>query len=115
MRKLMKLVGGAALMIGAVASGASTAQAERYNWSGLYFGGGAGYAWGDGLTDMSVSGVFVQRAAPDLNGGIWGGHVGLNYQMGAWVVGAEAQWLSGLDGSKLGPAFAPPSGLNLLK
>ena len=31
--------------------------------------------------------------------------------MGALVVGAEAQWLSGLDGSELAPAFPPPSNL----
>jgi outer membrane immunogenic protein len=83
--------------------------APVYNWSGIYGGVGGGYAWGSGLTDMSVSGVFIQRAAPNLDGGIWGGHVGANYQMGSWVVGAEAQWLSGRKGSELVPAFPPPS------
>jgi outer membrane immunogenic protein len=122
MRSVIRLGVVATLAIGAVAFETTIAQADGYgaaprlapqpyNWSGLYVGGAAGYAWGDGLTDMSVSGVFIQRASPDLNGGIWGGHIGLNYQMGALVVGAEAQWLSGLDGSELAPAFPPPSNL----
>ena len=117
MRTLMKLAAVATLTMGAISSDANVAQAdgyarparyapERFNWSGVYIGGGAGYAWGDGLTDMFVSGVFNQRGTPDLNGGIWGGHIGLNYQMGALVVGAEAQWLSGLEGSEITP-FIP--------
>lgn len=81
--------------------------ATAYDWSGVYVGGGAGYAWGRGLEDMTVGGTFLQRATPDLDGGIWGGHVGFNHQMGALVLGAEAQWLSGLDGSELAPAFPP--------
>jgi len=108
------------LVLGALSVGASVfmesaAQADGYergfaqpafSWSGIYLGGGGGYAWGDGLTDMSVSGVFIQRATPDLSGGIVGGHVGFNYQMGAVVVGAEAQILSGVKGGADAPAFA---------
>ena len=47
-----------------------------FTWSGIYVGGGAGYAWGHGLEDMSVSGVFNQRPSPDLGKGIVGGHWG---------------------------------------
>ena len=55
---------------------------------------------------MNVSGFFNQRATPDLSNGIVGGHIGLNYQMGSLVVGAEAQVLSGVRGSENAP-FIP--------
>jgi outer membrane immunogenic protein len=122
MYKFWKCLAVGALSLAASAALQSPAQADGYvrgyapvqpafSWSGIYVGGGAGYAWGRSVEDMTVGGTFIQRATPDLDGGIWGGHVGFNYQRGALVLGAEAQWLSGIDGSALGPAFAPPSTL----
>ena len=75
MRSVIRLSVVATLAIGAVAFETTIAQADGYgaaprlapqpyNWSGLYVGGAAGYAWGDGLTDMSVSGVFIQPPHP---------------------------------------------------
>jgi outer membrane immunogenic protein len=116
MRKFVKCLTVGALSLGASLPIEGAALADGYSrgygpgpafsWTGLYIGGGGGYAWGSGLTDMNVSGVFNQRATPDLNGGIVGGHIGLNYQMGALVVGAEAQILSGVSGSENAP-FIP--------
>jgi outer membrane immunogenic protein len=121
MRKLMKCLAFGALSLGA---SVSTAQADGYmreyapvtpafSWSGIYVGGTAGYAWGRGLEDMTPGGTFAQRATPDLDGAIWGGHIGFNYQMGALVLGAEAQLLSGIDGSQLAPAFPPATALQI--
>lgn len=95
-----------AAIVAAVSFAGGTAQAQQYNWSGLYFGGGVGYAWADGLTDMAQTGFFNQRATPELNGGIYGGHVGINQQYGEIVVGLEAQLLNGLDGTQIVP-FPP--------
>jgi outer membrane immunogenic protein len=122
MRNLLKYLTIGTLSLGALAGLESAAQADGYvrgyapiqpafSWSGIYVGGGGGYAWGRGSEDMTIAGTFIQRATPNLDGAIWGGHVGFNYQRGALVLGAEAQWLSGIDGSALGPAFAPPSTL----
>jgi outer membrane immunogenic protein len=113
MRRIVKRLTASALSLGASMLIASAALADGYvlsygpvpgfSWTGLYIGGGGGYAWGSGLTDMNVSGFFNQRATPDLSSGIFSGHIGLNYQMGFLVVGAEAQILSGVSGSENAP------------
>src|SRR5690349_5849346 len=113
MRRIVKRLTASALSFGASMLIASAALADGYvlsygpvpgfSWTGLYIGGGGGYAWGSGLTDMNVSGFFNQRATPDLSSGIFSGHIGLNYQMGFLVVGAEAQILSGVSGSENAP------------
>jgi len=45
-----------------------------FNWTGLYLGVNGGYGWG----------------GSGLNGGLAGGTLGYNYQMGQMVIGAEA-------------------------
>jgi hypothetical protein len=80
MRNVVKCLTVSALSLGAsmAIEGAALADgyvrgygpAPAFSWSGLYIGGGGGYAWGSGLTDMNVSGFFNQRATPDLNGGL---------------------------------------------
>jgi outer membrane immunogenic protein len=80
-----------------------------FTWTGFYVGANAGWGW---LDDNNTTGVFVPAGtfAPpfagvsgtlgggggggDDNGFIGGGQVGFNYQMGAFVIGAEAdiQW-----------------------
>jgi outer membrane immunogenic protein len=66
----------------------------NYNWSGLYAGGNGGYSWADGFT-LSNS-----AALDKINGGVVGGQVGYNWQLGVFVGGLEGdlQW-SGNQGS----------------
>lgn len=51
-----------------------------FSWTGFYVGGQLGYGWANadpGDNDSDVVG---------------GGHVGYNYDMGGWVIGAEADY-----------------------
>jgi outer membrane immunogenic protein len=60
--------------------------APAYNWSGWYLGINGGYGWGGSdWTDAigPISGKF------DVNGGLIGGTLGVNWQTGAWVLGLE--------------------------
>jgi outer membrane immunogenic protein len=60
-----------------------------YTWTGLYIGGNAGYA---GTTmDQTVSGG-GGTGSTDIPGFLVGGQVGGNYQIGAIVLGAEADF-----------------------
>jgi outer membrane immunogenic protein len=60
-----------------------------YTWTGLYIGGNAGYA---GTTvDQTVSGS-GGTGSTDIPGFLVGGQVGGNYQIGAIVLGAEADF-----------------------
>ncbi len=65
-----------------------------YSWTGIYIGLNAGYA---AVTDaQTISGAGVSGSgSTSIPGGIGGMQVGANYQMGAFVVGFEAD----LDGS----------------
>lgn len=79
------------------------------DWSGLYLGGHAGYAWGewDGRMETTAGDPPNNDAgfrptnhrALDGEGWLGGGQVGFNIQRGKWVGGleADASW-SGVDG-----------------
>ena len=58
-----------------------------FTWTGFYVGANAGYAWGN----VNANGANVGRVG-DLDGFIGGGQVGYNYQMGQFVIGAEADF-----------------------
>ncbi len=65
------------------------------SWTGLYIGGSIGHAWED------VLGAYI-IAPPnrhDTSGTrVYGGaHIGLQYQFGMFVLGAEAAWSNGFD------------------
>ena len=69
--------------------------APIYNWTGFYVGINGGYGWGE--SDRSApfgTGTF------DVSGGVVGGTLGYNYQMGQIVFGLEGDldW-SGIKGS----------------
>jgi outer membrane immunogenic protein len=69
--------------------------AAPYNWTGLYVGINGGGAWGNSQASVPFpSGSF------DTSGGLVGGTVGYNWQMGQIVFGLEgdADW-SGIKGS----------------
>jgi outer membrane immunogenic protein len=65
-----------------------------YSWSGLYLGVNAGYSGatlGETLSGGGVSG----SGSASISGGIGGAQIGYNYQLGAMVMGFEADF----DGS----------------
>ena len=70
-----------------------------YNWTGFYVGGNVGYSIGRNRTTSSVAraddsdrnfllGIFTLSPA----GAAAGFQVGYNRQIGAWVIGVEADW-----------------------
>jgi outer membrane immunogenic protein len=78
--------------------------APAWTWTGFYIGGHAGYGWGHESASEELFGpgtsvnplafglpippVFLSGTDP--KGGVWGGHFGYNWQMGAFVGGIEA-------------------------
>ena len=56
-----------------------------FSWTGFYVGANAGYAWGN----VNANGF---ANVGNLDGFIGGGQVGYNYQIGQFVVGAEADF-----------------------
>ena len=62
-----------------------------YNWTGLYLGLNAGYASATVANTLSGGGL-TDRAASTCPGGIGGAQIGYNYQIGAMVVGFEADF-----------------------
>jgi outer membrane immunogenic protein len=69
-----------------------------YNWTGFYVGVNGGYGWAtsSGTTTVGIPGLGAATgtSSGNTNGGVAGGQVGYNYQIGAVVLGAEAdmQW-----------------------
>jgi outer membrane immunogenic protein len=76
-----------------------------YNWTGFYVGINGGWSAGHSSRDLSffnaVTGATIVPGAgsnlgggTDLNGGVFGGQIGYNWQTANWVFGLEtdAQW-----------------------
>lgn len=80
-----------------------------YNWSGLYFGGSLGGAWGDS-SFVFDNGNPVPSNPIDFDGGFAGGaHLGLQHQWGNFVLGIETSVLfADLKGTSpcVNPAFS---------
>jgi outer membrane immunogenic protein len=74
--------------------------APVFTWTGFYVGGNAGYAWGN----VNTNGGIAVTNTGDLDGFVGGGQVGYNYQIGQFVLGAEADIQGGdlSTGSTLG-------------
>jgi len=77
------------------------------NWTGFYLGVNGGYSWGRSSRDLNffnpLNGVTLASGTGggrDLNGGLFGGQIGYNWQSANWVFGIEtdAQW-TGQKGS----------------
>ena len=79
--------------------------APYLNWSGFYIGINGGYSWGKADRTLTffntVTGVPIVPPVAlggtndsDLDGGLFGGQIGYNWQSGTWVFGLEtdAQW-----------------------
>ena len=56
-----------------------------FSWTGFYVGANAGYGWGN----VNANGW---ANVGDLDGFVGGGQIGYNYQMGQFVIGAEADF-----------------------
>lgn len=69
-----------------------------YSWNGIYGGANGGYGWGDFLPVGCVTKTKLLHFSPslELDGGLVGGQIGYNYQLGNWVFGVEIdyQWAS---------------------
>jgi outer membrane immunogenic protein len=81
--------------------------APIYNWSGFYVGLNGGYSWGRSSRDLNffnpltgVTFATASGAGRDLDGGVFGGQIGYNWQTSNWVFGIESdlQW-TGQQGS----------------
>jgi outer membrane immunogenic protein len=92
---------------------------EVMNWSGFYVGLNGGYSWGHSSRSLNffnpLNGVNILSATGtgrDINGGVFGGQIGYNWQAANWVFGieADAQW-TGQKGSTT--AFCPVAGCAL--
>src|SRR5262249_27774070 len=60
-----------------------------YSWSGFYVGFHGG--WGFGDVNFTKSAVVLLNNAHTMDGGLAGGHIGYNWQMGySWLIGIEA-------------------------
>jgi outer membrane immunogenic protein len=75
-----------------------------YTWTGLYWGANVGYSWGQAKYDATLIFAGATSRSQDINGAVGGVQSGYNYQIGAWVFGAETdiQW----SGQKGGATFA---------
>jgi outer membrane immunogenic protein len=84
-----------------------------WTWTGFYFGGNAGYGWGNGhvdfdpLPDPATFDTDPARLSPDPSGFIGGGQIGFNWQAWKWVVlGIETDFQgTDIEGRDRGNAF----------
>lgn len=83
----------------AVAPYSAAAPAAMYDWTGVYVGLQAGYAFGD--ADRENTAGFANSF--DINGFVGGVHAGYNYQINSIVLGVEGDVeFSGIDGDDAG-------------
>lgn len=68
-----------------------------YNWTGLYLGGHGGYSWGKEREQYSDQFTQGYDRSIDMNGAIFGGHIGAQKQFGRFVFGVEADWTKTLQ------------------
>jgi outer membrane immunogenic protein len=74
-----------------------------YSWTGFYIGAHLGGGWGD--KDWVAVGV-SPLGSHDISGFLGGGQVGFNFQMGAWVFGAEGDFSwANLEGNHVDTVF----------
>jgi outer membrane immunogenic protein len=84
--------------------------APQYNWSGLYVGGQAGVAFNRDSGAFSSDTSGFNGGNDDSNSGfIGGGHIGYDYQMGNFVIGAVAD-LNYID-AESNTSYTLPTGI----
>lgn len=81
-----------------------------YDWSGFYLGVNGG--WGSAQSCWDLVGTLVLQIPPvsegchSGSGGVVGGQIGYNFQMGSFVFGLDAQWdWARLTGSNIPAPF----------
>jgi len=82
------------------------------SWAGFYLGAHGGYGWGPGSYTRSLTSAapFVSIDGPQLKGGIYGGHVGYNWQFDRAVAGVELDFSgTGIGGTSSVTYQTPPS------
>jgi outer membrane immunogenic protein len=98
-----------------------------YSWSGFYSGLNAGYGWGTGDQTAGVGSATFSNpfstgggmpgtlAAVNVTGGVFGGHIGFNYQVSNWVFGLEmsAAWTD-VQGANTATVVFPSGGTSTL-
>jgi outer membrane immunogenic protein len=73
-----------------------------YDWSGFYVGISGGYSRGNVSNTYTFAGFASVGSSTHMNGGVFGGQAGYNWQAGHhWVIGIEADlqgtWQNGTD------------------
>lgn len=64
-----------------------------YNWGGVYVGINGGWGFGSTKWTVGPAGALASTSgSPSDNGGVVGGTLGVNFQTGAFVFGAEGDW-----------------------
>lgn len=65
-----------------------------FSWTGFYIGGNGGYAFGNSTWTVTAPALFAGQTTGSFQTKGWlaGGTIGGNYQMGAFVLGAEADF-----------------------
>src|SRR5262245_60864793 len=98
------LIGGSPVMAADLPVKARPVVVDTWSWTGFYIGINGGYSWGRSRSDVVFStpaGVIIPPAGSvtdasfNLNGGLFGGQAGYNWQSGSnWVWGLEGdlQW-----------------------
>jgi outer membrane immunogenic protein len=62
-----------------------------YDWTGFYIGVNGGYSWGKSANTFTITGFPAFTGSTHLNGDVFGGQAGYNWQVNnSWVVGIEA-------------------------
>jgi outer membrane immunogenic protein len=85
---------------------------QVFSWTGFYIGVHAGAAWGL-KQDTFTTATLRNDDQHFITGFLGGAQVGANYQIGSWVLGAEAQFSwSDLDGRNSCDAGAPVALVN---
>lgn len=98
----------AALVAAMALSAPALAGETYYNWSGLYLGAHAGYAWGNASVKDTTGGVLPGPFDYSPKGALGGGTVGLNWQAGNIVFGVEGDLgAMGLSGTGIAPSSNP--------
>ncbi|MGA2817094.1 MAG: outer membrane beta-barrel protein [Xanthobacteraceae bacterium] len=96
-----------------------------FSWTGFYAGIDGGGGWGQTSHTASIAITGVPGLPPlttgnfNVNGGIIGGTLGYNYQVGQWVLGAEtdlnwSNFKGTFNGAVVGVPFSLSSQLNWL-
>ena len=73
-----------------------------YDWTGFYVGVNGGYSWGNSANTYTITGFAPVSSTTHMNGGVFGGQIGYNWQPARnFVIGIEADlqgtWQNGTD------------------